>query len=195
MAAPNKPPTNSFVASMRKVYNPVGFYKGYNFILWFIFAGALLGFTLARLQYLNFYNIFCGSGGGMHHAAPGECPYYLRGHESVGTILHLATILPAGLLVIFQFIPVIRHKAILFHRLNGYVIIVLSLLSIAGVLMIARHASGGGLATQDWIGLLSIAFVGALGMAYVNIKRLQIEEHRAWMLRAWFYVSRDSHPE
>ena len=25
-------------------------------------------------------------------------------------------------------------------------------------------------------------------MAYYNIKRLQIEQHRAWMLRTWFYA-------
>lgn len=55
--------------------------------------------------------------------------------------------------------------------------------------MITRHAFGGTLATQYATGLLCIAFVGALVMAYINIKRLQIEQHRAWMLRAWFYVS------
>jgi hypothetical protein len=25
-------------------------------------------------------------------------------------------------------------------------------------------------------------------MAYINIKRLQIDQHRAWMLRTWFYL-------
>ncbi|KAL1859793.1 hypothetical protein Daus18300_009383 [Diaporthe australafricana] len=180
---------NSFVGTMRKLYHPIGFKKGYNFGLWFIFAGALMGFTLARLQYLDFYGVFCSIGdSGGNHAAPGECLYYLRGHEKVGIILHLATILPASFLVCFQFIPAIRYKAMLFHRLNGYLVIVLSLLGIAGVLMITRHAFGGTLATQYATGFLCIAFVGAMVMAYINIKRLQIEQHRAWMLRAWFYA-------
>jgi hypothetical protein len=55
--------------------------------------------------------------------------------------------------------------------------------------MIARRAFGGGLEIQSWTGFLSIISVGALGMAYYNVKRLQIDQHRAWMLRAWFYVS------
>jgi len=135
MVAPTRPPANRFVASMRKLYNPLGFSKGYNFVLFFIFFGALMGFTLARLQYLSF-DTFCKG------AAPGECFYYRKGHEKAGIIIHLAGILPASFLACFQFVPVIRHKAILFHRLNGYIILLLSL----------------------------------------------IEQHRAWMLRAWFYA-------
>lgn len=189
MANLDKAKESSFLGTIRKVYHPIGFKKGYNFVLWFVFAGALMGFTLARLQYLDFYGIFCSIGdSGGNHAAPGECMYYLRGHEKVGIILHLATILPASFLVVFQFIPAIRYKAMLFHRLNGYLVIILSLIGIAGVFMITRHAFGGTLATQYATGFLSIAFIGALIMAYINIKRLQIEQHRAWMLRAWFYV-------
>ncbi|KAI3397287.1 hypothetical protein diail_11019 [Diaporthe ilicicola] len=157
MANSEKARESSFLGTMRKIYHPIGFRKGYNFVLWFIFAGALMGFTLARFQYLDFYGVFCSTGGsGGNHAAPGECMYYLRGHERVGIILHLATILPASFLVCFQFIPAIRYKAILFHRLNGYLVIILSPLGIAGVLMITRHAFGGTLSTQYGTGFLSL---------------------------------------
>lgn len=64
----------------------------------------------------------------------------------------------------------------------------LSLVGTAGAYMIANKALGGGLDVQTGMGFLGIAFVGSLAMAYINIKRLQIEQHRAWMLRAWFYV-------
>jgi hypothetical protein len=47
-------------------------------------------------------------------------------------MIHLYTILPAGFLVFFQFIPAIRYKVILLHRINGYLIISLTLVSIAG---------------------------------------------------------------
>ena len=57
--------------------------------------------------------------------------------------------------------------------------------------MIARHAFGGTLATQAGVGLLVIATTLGLSMAYYNIKRLQIEQHRAWMLRTFFYVCPD----
>lgn len=43
----------------------------------FIFAGALMGFVLARFQYLNINNVLClpGSASG---AAPGECYWYMN---------------------------------------------------------------------------------------------------------------------
>jgi uncharacterized membrane protein len=103
--------------------------------------------------------------------------------------MHLATILPAALLTCAQFVPVIRRTFVLFHRINGYVILVLSLVSTAGALMIARKSVGGRMDVQVGVGVLSIAFVASLSLALYNIKRLQIEQHRAWMLRAWFYVS------
>ena len=38
------------------------------------------------------------------------------------------------------------------------------------------------------MGLLVILSTVSIGMAYYNIKRLQVEQHRAWMLRAMFYL-------
>ena len=191
MVQPTRPPRNSFVAKARKIYNPVGFSKGYNFVLWFIFAGALFGFTLARLQYLAFYSIFCPrTSNGPNHGSPGECYYYLNFDQyKVGIILHLACVLPSGILAILQFVPAIRHKAILFHRINGYVALTLFVLGTVGALMIARHAFGGGLDVQSAIGFLAIISIGSFILSYINIKRKQIEQHRAWMLRGWFYVS------
>jgi len=192
MVTSTKPPRNGFVRVARKVYNPIGFGKGYNFVLWFIFGGALLGFSLSRFPMLDFYGKFCGGPkeGGPFHAAPGECWYYLRGnHETVGIIMHLAGVIPGSFLAFFQFVPIIRHKLILFHRVNGYVVLLLSLVGTVGALMITRHAFGGGLATQVGLGLLGIMFTFSLLLAYINVKLLQIEQHRAWMLRAWVYVS------
>lgn len=170
----------------------------------FIFAGALFGFTLARLQYLSIDGNFRAG------TAPGEWFWLGKGFRKVGITLHLATILPAALLVILQvkhpttqqwtrfhpitdpccpqFIPIIRYKALLFHRLNGYVVVLLLLLSNVGALMVARRSFGGGFELQTGIGLLAIMTTGGALMAYINIKRLQIEEHRAWMLRTWFYA-------
>ncbi|KAF2729458.1 hypothetical protein EJ04DRAFT_588713 [Polyplosphaeria fusca] len=189
MVSPTSPPRNSFNAFARHIYNPLGFSKAYNFVLWFIFAGTLLGFSLARLMYLNFDGIFCNRDRtGANSAAPGECYYYQFDKNKIGIMLHLATILPASMLVIFQFLPVIRHKWMLVHRLNGYLVLLLFIPSLAGVLMIARHAFGGGLDIQVAVGALAIMSLGSFILAYVNIKKLQIEQHRAWMLRGWFYA-------
>ncbi|KAF1984724.1 hypothetical protein K402DRAFT_335803 [Aulographum hederae CBS 113979] len=179
------PPSNTFVKALRTVYNPIGFTRGYNFTLFVIFAGALLGFTLARLPYLAFNSQFCGSGSG--GAAPGECYYYMQPRYNVGIKLHLYCILPASFLAVWQFVPIIRHRAILFHRINGYLIVLLALVANAGALMIARVAFGGDLSTQGAVGVLVILTTVSIGLAYYNIKRLQIDQHRAWMLRTWFY--------
>ena len=54
--------------------------------------------------------------------------------------------------------------------------------------MIARHSFGGQIETQVFVGLLAIMTTLGIFMAYYNIKRLQIDQHRAWMLRTWFYA-------
>lgn len=84
--------------------------------------------------------------------------------------------------------PVIRYKALIVHRINGYVIICLLVLANFGALMIVRHSFGGEIETQVFVGLLVIITTLGVFMAYYNIKRLQIDQHRAWMLRTWFYA-------
>ena len=74
-----------------------------------------------------------------------------------------------------QFIPLIRHKALIVHRINGRVIILLLLLANVGALMIARRSFGGGMETQTLVGVLGIITTLSAIMAYYNIKRLQIE--------------------
>ena len=151
-----------------------------------IFAGALFGFTLARLSYLN-----VGGSAASSFASgttKGEWYTYRAGVYRVGMTIHLGAILPSSLLMVFQFVPKIRHKFLLFHRINGYTIILLTLVSNAGALMIARRAFGGTLATQAGVGVLVIASTVSIALAYYNIKRVQIDQHRAWMLRAAFYL-------
>lgn len=191
MAKSDRPPKNAFVAQARKVYNPIGFAKGYNFVLWFIFIGALFGFSLSRLEYLDFWGVFCNPNNkGGNGALPGECFYYTKpGRYQIGIILHLATVVPGSLLACLQFVPVIRHKVIIFHRINGYIVVLLAIIGTAAALLIARHSAGGGIDVQVVVGLLAILFVVSLVIAIINIKRLQIEQHRAWMIRAWSCVS------
>jgi hypothetical protein len=191
MTTSPKPSPNGFKTQARKLYNPLGFSKGYNFVLWFIFTGAFFGFLLARFMYLDFSKNFCPSnptaGNG---AAPGECYYYLNfDRYKIGILLHLGGVLPAGLLAVLQFTPFIRHRWIIVHRISGYFALLLYAISLIGALMIARRAFGGGLDVQVWVGFVGIGVMVCFIISYINIKRLQIEQHRAWMLRGWFYVS------
>ncbi|KAI9751165.1 MAG: hypothetical protein M4579_006183 [Chaenotheca gracillima] len=177
---------NKFVSFWRRVYRPLGFQKGYNFPLFIIFAGAMMGFTLARLSYLNIGGT--ASSSFANSSSPGEWYWYRTGIHRIGITLHLTTILPAGFLMVWQFVPVIRHKLLIFHRINGYVIILLVFLANVGALMICRRSFGGSLETQAGVGLLVIITTTSICLAYYNVKRLQIDQHRAWMLRAMFYL-------
>lgn len=189
MTHPINPPSNAFIGLARGVYTPIGFSKVHNFFSFLLFGGALMGFVLARLMYIDIENVFCGAGfSPTKRASPGECYYYQSGLYRAGMLLHLACILPAGFLVVFQFVPAIRHKWLLVHRINGYMILLLSLAGSAGALIVTRRAFGGGLDVQAGFGMITIMFLVSILMAYINIKKLRIDQHRAWMLRAWFYV-------
>lgn len=179
-----RPAPNAFVRIARKAYNPLGFSKGYNFVFFFVLFFTLLIFSLVSSPKIN-YNTFCMEDGEIS----GACFWYEKiPLHKVAIIMHLAGILPAGVLVCFQFVPVLRHKVILFHRINGYLVIALSLVGGIGGVIISRHSFGGGLDAQVFAGIATIMFLGSMLIAIINIKRLQIEQHRAWMLRAWFYV-------
>lgn len=75
-------------------------------------------------------------------------------------------------LMCFQFVPIIRHKARMFHRINGYVIITLAILGNAGVLMIARRAFGGEIPTQVVFGVLVILTTFGLGVSCLKPRSL-----------------------
>ncbi|KAL8887394.1 MAG: hypothetical protein Q9215_005031 [Flavoplaca cf. flavocitrina] len=151
-----------------------------------IFAGAIFGFSIARLPYLNVSGSAKSSFASS--VAPGEWYWYSKGIYRIGITIHLTTVLPAGLLMGWQFIPVIRHKFLLFHRINGYLISTLVVISNVGALMAARRAFGGSLSTQAGSGVLAILSTVSIALACYNIKQLQIDQHRAWMLRAMFYL-------
>lgn len=81
-----------------------------------------------------------------------------------------------------------RRRLLVVHRINGYTVLLLTLVSTAGALMLARRAFGGGFDVQAGVATISLMFVASLAVAYYSIKRLRVEQHRRWMLRAWFYA-------
>lgn len=82
-----------------------------------------------------------------------------------------------------------QQKLIIFHRINGYIILLLLLGGVIGAVIITRHAFGGDISTQAASGATSLATTVAAILAYYNIKRLQIDQHRKWMLRTIFYMA------
>lgn len=172
---------NGYLRFVRRIYRPLGFQKGYNFPLWIIFGGAVFGFGCARAMYLDIDGIFRQG-----KIVPGDWRWFQTGHYRVGIVMHLAAAIPICFLVPWQFLPIVRKAAMWFHRVNGYLLIILLLLVNTGALMVARRSLNGGLDVQVMTGLTAVYTTISLVMAYINIKCLQIDQHRAWMLRAWF---------
>ncbi|QRV78407.1 hypothetical protein RhiJN_06422 [Ceratobasidium sp. AG-Ba] len=98
-----------------------------------------------------------------------------------------ASVLPAGLLAITQFVPRIRARAVGFHRTAGKIINILTVISTISAWGIARVSLGGDLATQLGLYALGAMVLWSTTKAWVAIRRLQIDEHRRWMIRAWSY--------
>lgn len=142
----------------------------------------MLGFSLSRLHFLDYDGHFA------KESAPGLMYYFSRGTPRIGMIIHLATSLPAGILMVLQFTPIIRHKALLFHRINGYVTLLLLLVTNAAACMLLPHNHGRSrIDAQTAEAFLVIITTAGMVLAYWNVKRLQIDQHRAWMLRTMFY--------
>ncbi|KAH8698995.1 hypothetical protein BGW36DRAFT_340345 [Talaromyces proteolyticus] len=158
-----------------------GFTKKYNFWLFSVFGFFMALFCFARLKYLSTTVLEA-------ELTPGDWYWFRDGTLHIGFMLHLATMLPAGLLMILQFVPRIRYRFMLFHRLNGYVVIILALIGNVTAMIIARHAFGGDMGSQTCTGFLALASTVAMMLAWWNIRCLQIDLHRAWMLRAMFWM-------
>jgi len=114
--------------------------------------------------------------------------YFGSGLYRIGMMIHLATVLPAGILLVLQFTPVVRHRWILVHRINGYLVILLLFISnIGAFIVLTRKHNGSRMGIQAAEALLSIMTTIGMALAWWNIRRKQIEEHRAWMLRTMFW--------
>jgi len=111
-----------------------------------------------------------------------------RGRYRIGITLHLASCLPAGFLIVWHFVPSIRRNFLLFHRINGYVIITLVSVSNVGGLTIVRRSFGGDISIQTAAVMLVVLTTFGIAMGFINIKRLQVDQHRPWRLRTMFYL-------
>ncbi|QRW09748.1 hypothetical protein RhiLY_08747 [Ceratobasidium sp. AG-Ba] len=152
------------------------------FILGFIFGGAMVGFALARFMYLHVPTL-------TKNLAPGEGYYMLTSFYKPAMLIHIATVLPAGILATLQFVPQIRYKALIVHRIIGYISLFLLVIGTASGFVMGRRSFGGDITIQTGVVLLGAVTLVAAAIAYYNIKRLQIDQHRKWMLRTWFYAS------
>ena len=75
------------------------------------------------------------------------------------------------------------------HRYTGYVVMLLVVFgNISAILILPVAMGGGDLNLHFAIVFLAVATTGAMYLAWHNIRRHQIDEHRKWMLRAMFWM-------
>ncbi|KAF8335891.1 uncharacterized protein EI90DRAFT_271600 [Cantharellus anzutake] len=165
-----------FYSIAKAAQNFLGFHKLYNLPLWIIFGGALAGFCISRMPDYN--RSFLINSIGV------ENWYWYRNEPyRLALYLHLATALPAGLLAPLQFIPAIRIKKIIVHRTIGYFCLFMVFVASMGGFILSRRVP-----SEDPAGILYAIALGAISlfslfMAWINIVRLQIDQHRkAWVV-------------
>lgn len=170
----------------------LGFQTTYNFLLFLLLGlGGILGQGLLHAAKLDYFNVFCRRNHlakGLH-AAPGEC-YYFRngGREQVGMMLHVYAVVPMCFLVVLQFVPVVRQRWIVVHRVGGYAVLLLMGVAVAGGVMASPGSFGGERAWRVLVWVLGGMVTVGFGMAMGNVAKGRVGKHRVWMLRTWAWV-------
>ncbi|KAJ7176390.1 hypothetical protein C8R43DRAFT_872881 [Mycena crocata] len=156
-----------------------GFREKYSLLNCVVWGGALVGFCLARSPSMN----------------PERTPTVLPPDTvfsiptfKINLFIHIYLSTIGGIFAVLQFLPVIRRKMVIIHRLNGYgVIFCLIVGNISGAI-VARRSFGGEINAQSgyYILGLMIAFSGCMGV--YNVKK-DTRRHREWMLRMVVYFA------
>ncbi|KAJ7772225.1 hypothetical protein B0H16DRAFT_1305264 [Mycena metata] len=160
----------------------LGFKEKYSLLNFFVCGGALLGFCLARSISMNPART-------ASLLPPGEWFWFgtqLKYKVNLFIHIYLATL--GGIGALFQFLPAIRRRKMILHRLNGYG--VLSCLIVGNICgaIVARRSFGGELNVQSAYYILGLMIVvsGSTGLFYV---KKDTRRHRKWMLRMVVYFA------
>ena len=89
--------------------------------------------------------------------------------DSQTSSFRMSFFIAGALLSCLQFVPVIRHKFLWWHRAAGYIVILLVFTSNAGALIISQRAFGGGLDIQGASGVAVVMSTVGICLAYYNI--------------------------
>jgi len=152
----------------------LGFRERFSLIFFVVFGGALVGFVLARSQSLNPNNFHS-------QLLLGEAFWATREPWKGLLVTHVACSFFGGILVIWQFVPAIRRHYMPFHRINGYLSLILLFPAILFGAVLGRQAFGGDIGDQAGLYFLGIlaGYYAFEGMRNVHETR----QHRRWMLR------------
>jgi hypothetical protein len=157
-----------------------GFREKYSFAFLLFFGGALVGFCLANTTMMVPANV---SG----KSVPGEWFWYRQPLYKPPVFIHIYLSIISGFFSVLQFIPGIRRRAVIWHRINGYLVLALLVPStICGAIM-ARRSYGGELNVQSAWYFLSLMIIFSALLGIMNVKHTR--KHRKWMLRTVTYTA------
>ncbi|KAF8746893.1 hypothetical protein RHS02_00620, partial [Rhizoctonia solani] len=190
------------VSTYRRPWWMLGFEKKMTPVLFVIFGGAILGFSLSRTPMLNFNRL-------LQMTTPGEGFWYEQAPFKANIIIHIFTslrqcsfqvitcmmliaydylrYLAASFFSVFLFLPITWKRWPKFHSIFGYILSLLLAISLVCGSVLGRRAQGGDLNMQSAVYMLGSASAYAVVMGCLEARRGAIDMHREYMLRAWFY--------
>lgn len=127
----------------------------------------------------------------MNTLRAGQCYWYTHPTEKrygLSLAIHLAAIMPAGVLAILQFIPRLRQRYPFYHRWGGRLSFGLAIPGILSVPFLLDRAFGGGLDTRSSATLLCGLTMWAVTKAWTTARARQFDQHRRWATRAWMWL-------
>ncbi|KAK0493489.1 hypothetical protein EDD18DRAFT_1405117, partial [Armillaria luteobubalina] len=162
-------------AAYRTISGILGFKEQQSLLLYFVFGGALLGYCLFHAPMMNMKTM-------ERLTVPGEWFWFSKNGFKVAYPMHVYLSIIGGIFVLLQFIPAIRRRAVLLHRLNGYfVLLCLIPANVCG--SIAGYRSfGGEINAQSAYYTLGIGIIFCFAAGLFNVKS-NTREHRRWMIR------------
>ncbi|KAJ7873750.1 hypothetical protein B0H13DRAFT_2348840 [Mycena leptocephala] len=93
-----------------------------------------------------------------------------------------------GIAAVLQFIPAIRRRKIILHRLNGYGVLACLVVGNVSGAIVGRRSFGGELNVQSGYYAMGVMVVVSAIMGIYYVKK-DTRRHRKWMLRMVVYFS------
>jgi len=182
--APTEPPPRAShsLNAYRSISWILGFREPFSLLHCFVWGGALVGFSLARSVTMSPSQLADGQ------LIPGEWFWFKAPIYKINLLIHIYLTILGGIAVILQFLPAIRRRYMVFHRLNGYgVLFCLIVGNICGSI-VGRRSFGGELNVQSAYYILGIMVVYSGLLGIYNVKK-DTRRHRKWMLRMVSYFA------
>ncbi|KAG8721990.1 hypothetical protein FRC08_008086 [Ceratobasidium sp. 394] len=175
---------SGFLTTLQSAYfatsGMLGFGERFSLLFFLVFGGALFAFCLARVIMMAPSNVETLT-------VPGEWYWYRQPVFKPCVFIHIYLNIIAGVFAIFQFIPMIRRRKIILHRINGYFVLFTLLPAVIAGSIVARRAFGGELNIQAAYYTIGSMIGYAALMGISNVRKTR--KHRKWMLRTVSYTS------